>query len=88
MTVSAKTVRCYIVPTAPPEASCAERVAQGFQHLLINDLMATAAAHYTYKLLYHEPITTHITFLDGECLAMRSQPITPDNLRFYLHSSQ
>ncbi len=75
-------------PAAPPAASCAERVAQGFQHLLINDLMAAAAAHYTYKLLYHEPVTTHVTFLDGDSLAMRSQPITADNLRFYLRACQ
>jgi PRTRC genetic system ThiF family protein len=68
-----------------PVLSCAELVAAGEQHLLINTLVASAAAHYTYKLLNHEPITTFLTFIGGESLSMRSLPICPEELAEYIH---
>ena len=59
--------------TAPgPAASCATLVEQGSQRLLINDLMGSIAAEYTYKLLNHLPITTFLTYVDLDVLAMRS----------------
>lgn len=66
------------------DASCAEMVAQGDQALLVNDLMATVAASYTYKILHRQPITSFITFVDIDLLSVRSLPITQENLEAYL----
>ena len=75
------------LPTPEPNASCADLVAQGQQHLLINDAVATVAAHYTYRLLWHEPLTTHLTYLNMDSLNVRSQPITREVLDSYLLSA-
>lgn len=72
------------LPTPEPTASCADLVEQGQQHLLINDAVATVAAHYTYRLLWREPLTTHLTYLDMDSLNVRSQPITREVLDNYL----
>lgn len=74
-----------VAPTVDPAASCAELVERGEQHLLINDLIASIAAQYTYKLLNREPIHSFLTYVDGDSLAMRSIPITKDDLDVYLH---
>jgi PRTRC genetic system ThiF family protein len=71
-------------PAIDPAASCAELVERGEQHLLINDLIASIAAQYTYKLLNQEPIHSFLTYVDGDSLAMRSIPITKDDLDVYL----
>jgi len=62
--------------TTVPAPSCAELVEQGSQRLLINDLMGSIAAEYTYKLLNHLPITTFLTYVDLDVLAMRSIQIS------------
>ncbi len=71
-------------PVPQPAASCAELVETGAQSLLINDLIATVAAQYVYKLLNHEPVTTFLSFCDAGSLNVKSIPLTADNLRVYL----
>lgn len=73
-------------PTPEPQlaASCAELVEAGDQLLLINDLVATIAAQYLYKLLNHEPISTFLSFCDATSLNVKSIPITSENLKAYL----
>lgn len=67
-----------------PDASCADLLAAGEQHLLVNDLMATIAAGYTFKLLYRQPITSFITYCDIDTMGVRSIQISKDDLEFYL----
>lgn len=69
---------------SPVEQSCADLVAMGDQHLLINDLIATVAAGYTFNLLYRQPIKSFVTYVDVLSLAVRSVPITRDDLETYL----
>ena len=64
--------------------SCADLIATGQQHLLINDLVASVAAQYLYKLLHRQDITTFITYIDGDSLSMRSIPITRDDIEAYV----
>jgi PRTRC genetic system ThiF family protein len=64
--------------------SCAELLALGEQHLLINDLMATVAAGYVYKMLHREPIKTFLTFVNLEYMSMRSLPISRAEIEPYL----
>ena len=71
-------------PVPDPNASCADLVEQGIQHLLINEAVATVAAHYTYRLLHHLPLTTHLTYLDMDGLNIRSQPLSHALLTSYL----
>lgn len=63
--------------------SCADLVALGDQHLLVNDLVATVAAGYTFNLLYRQPIQTFISYVDVLNLSVRSVPITPEELRAF-----
>jgi len=63
-------------PAVAPDLSCADLVERGTQRLLVNDLMGSIAAEYTYKLLNHLPITTFLTYVDLDVLAMRSIPIS------------
>jgi PRTRC genetic system ThiF family protein len=70
--------------TLAPDASCAELMEAGVQHLLINDLMATVAAQYSYRLLHRQPITSFITYVDLATLGMRSLEINRENLEAYL----
>ncbi|CAG1007709.1 hypothetical protein ANRL4_03786 [Anaerolineae bacterium] len=72
------------LPEPQSAASCAELLEAGDQHLLINDLIATAAAHYLYKLLNQEPITTFLIFCDASSLNVKSIPLTAENLKVYL----
>lgn len=74
------------VPDAPPNGngSCGELVAAGEQLLLVNDLVAAAAAQYVYRLLHRLPITTFLTFVDADGLAMRSLPICLEELKPYI----
>jgi PRTRC genetic system ThiF family protein len=71
----------------PPETSCAELVEAGSQHLLVNDLMGTIAAHYCYKILTRQLIHSFMTFVDGDSLSMRSLDISKVNLLGYLCES-
>ena len=45
-------------PLRNARRSCAELVAAGDQHLLVNDWIATVDRHYVYKLLHRQPIVT------------------------------
>jgi len=78
-----------IVPDSRPEPreaglSCAELVALGEQGLFVNDLMASIAAQYLWRILYRQPIRTFATFVDGESLSVRSLPVCRDELLPYL----
>ncbi len=64
--------------------SCADLVLQGDQHLLVNDLIACAAASYLYALLRRQPVTTFATFVSLDGLSVRSLPICRDELTPYL----
>lgn len=74
--------------TTEPEVSCADLVALGEQHLLINDLIAGVAAGYVYKLLHRQPITTFISYVDLDLMNVRSVPITAENLRPFLQPAR
>ena len=63
--------------------SCAELTERGDQHLFINDLIATVAANYLYKLLYRLPISTWITYVSSDPMALNSIEITPENIDYY-----
>jgi PRTRC genetic system ThiF family protein len=63
-----------------PQLSCADLMALGDQHLLINDAVAMVAAQYVYKLLYRQPVTTFKTFISIDTLAMRSVNLTEEEL--------
>ncbi len=62
-------------PEAVPTPSCAVGVIRDEQSLLVNDFMAAVVGQYVHKLLYQQPITTFMTFIDIDGLAMRSVPI-------------
>lgn len=64
--------------------SCAELLALGTQHLLINDMMANIAAQYLYKVLFNEPIYSHMTYVDADSLTVKSVPLTDDSLSPYI----
>lgn len=68
-------------PAEVPELSCAERLALGSQHPLLNDQVAIIAAGYLFKLLHRQPITSFATTLDIHNLAVTSLPILPSELR-------
>lgn len=70
--------------TAAPDLSCADLVSIGEQHLLVNDLVASIAAQYVYKLLHRQPIHSFMTFVDLDGISMRSIPITHADLKAYL----
>jgi len=60
--------------------SCAELVAMGEQGLFVNDLVASVAAQYVWRILYRQPISTFASFTDGDSLSLRSLPICRDEL--------
>jgi PRTRC genetic system ThiF family protein len=68
-------------PQPASDASCAELIAKGDQHLLVNDFMAMIAGQYLYKLLYREPITTFMTIVDLHNLSLESKRLYPEELR-------
>jgi PRTRC genetic system ThiF family protein len=69
-----------------PTLSCADLVAQGEQHLLINDLVACVVAGYVYKLLHRQPVTTFVSYVSVDGLTVRSLPICRDELLPYLQA--
>jgi len=73
-------------PAAPstPAASCAERLEDGSQSLLVNDLVGIAAGSYLYKLLNQLPLYHFLTWLDSDSLTMRSESIDPKTIREHL----
>lgn len=66
------------------DASCAELIELGVQHLLINDAIATAAAAYIFRLLYRKPLQSFMTFVSLD--AVRPIAITPENIEQYVGS--
>jgi PRTRC genetic system ThiF family protein len=71
-------------PEPQPNLSCADLVARGEQHILINDLVACVVAGYVYKLLHRLPITTFLSYISIDGLSVRSLPICCDELLPYL----
>jgi hypothetical protein len=61
--------------------------ARGEQHLLINDAVATVAAHYACRLLHYQPLTTQLTYLDMDGLNVRSPRLTRPALEAYCTTS-
>ena len=64
--------------------SCAELVARGEQGLFVNDLIASIAAQYLWRIVYRQPIHTFASFVDGDTLSVRSLPICSEELLAYL----
>ncbi len=73
-------------PVPQPNLSCADLVARGEQHLLINDLVACVVAGYVYKLLHRQPVTTFLSYVSVGGLSVRSLPICRDELLPYLQA--
>src|SRR5690606_9796597 len=72
-------------PIPESTASCAELVAEGSQHLLVNDMMATVVGQYVYKLLHRQPIYSFLTYVSiGDMPASRSLPICREELEAHL----
>jgi PRTRC genetic system ThiF family protein len=68
-----------------PNASCAELVMSGDQHLLVNDMVAIIVGQYIYKLLHRLPIHSFLTYVAiGDFITTRSLPICRDELEVYL----
>lgn len=88
MTLCATTLRRNKDPEPQPELSCAELLEQGSQHLLINDLVATCASHYIYKLLHRQPIASFMTYVSASSLSVRSLPICWEEMCVYLQRPQ
>lgn len=70
-------------PPGVPQQSCADLVQFGDQHILINDWLANVAATYTYKLLYRQPIASHMTYIDAAGMNVSSKSITRELLTEY-----
>jgi PRTRC genetic system ThiF family protein len=60
--------------------SCADMIALGEQHLLVNDAMAGIVGNYLYKLLFRQRIESFITNYDGDLLSMRSIRISREEI--------
>lgn len=68
---------------APAEnLSCATLVAEGQQHVLVNDAVATAAAPYIYRLLRRIPLHSWMTFVSLD--AVRPVAITSEDIESYI----
>ncbi len=72
-------------PTPEP-VSCATLLASQTQALFINDLVASVAAQYLWRILYHHPIFTFASFIDGDTLSVRSLPVCREELLAYLET--
>ncbi len=70
--------------TPQPNVSCADLVARGDQHILVNDLVACVVAGYVYKLLHRQPVTTFLSYISIDTLSVRSLPICRDELLPYV----
>ncbi len=60
--------------------SCAELTQLGQQHVMINDMVALAAAQYAYKMLHRQVIREFVTYVDLASLTMQSKAISRENL--------
>lgn len=66
--------------------SCGDLIAMGEQGLFVNDLVASVAAQYIWRILYRLPISTFASFVDGDSLSLRSLPICRDELLPFLET--
>lgn len=73
-------------PTLPPDASCTARIANGTQHLLVNDWMCIVMGNLIYKVLHRKPIYTFLTFIDADVGTVIGKDITRDTVLAYLHA--
>ena len=64
--------------------SCAERVQDGDQSLLVNGWMATITGQYVFKLLHRQPIYSFLTYINADEMAVRSVPVCRQELEVYL----
>lgn len=72
-------------PTPEPEVSCADLVASGDQHLLVNDMVATIMGQYLHRLLHRLPIHSFVTYAGiGDFISTRSLPICREELETFL----
>jgi PRTRC genetic system ThiF family protein len=79
------------IPESVPETqdtglSCAELIVVGEQGLFVNDLIASIAAQYLWRILYRQPIYTFASFVDGDTLSVRSLSLCRDELLPYLEA--
>jgi PRTRC genetic system ThiF family protein len=65
---------------AAPVIDCAAAMAQNIQSLTVNQMMASIATEYLYKLIVRRRITTFQTVVDLETLSATSTPITPKRI--------
>lgn len=72
---------------SPATVSCAEAVAAGDQHLLINDWVGTVVGGYLYKLLHRQPIPTYMTYIDAEIGTVIGKPISRASLESQLETT-
>ena len=88
MTLCARTLRRNTEPPRPsPPVSCGERLAEGSQHLLVNDWMSNVIGSYVYKLLHRLPIHSFLTYIGvGDFISSRSLPICREELEVFLGS--
>jgi hypothetical protein len=71
--------------TPEPGVSCAELVASGDQHLLVNDMVATIMGQYLHRLLYRLPIHSFVTYAGmGDFISSRSLPVCREELEVFL----
>jgi PRTRC genetic system ThiF family protein len=72
-------------PRPAQAVSCGEMVANGDQHLLVNDAMATIVGQYVCRLLHRQPIGSFLTYVSiGEMPSIRSLPICREELEVFL----
>lgn len=65
--------------------SCADLILRWEQDMLINDWIALVVAQYVKKLLLREPVTTFLTYVGSNVLAVRS--LCLDDLPAFLQST-
>jgi PRTRC genetic system ThiF family protein len=69
-------------PTEDAPASCAELVAMGEQHLLINEYVALAMGSLVFSLLYRQPIHHHMVHVSAQGI-MRPEFLTDELVTFW-----
>ncbi len=71
-------------PEPDPTLSCAELIAIGEQHLLINDHIGIVAAEYVHRLLHRMPIYSFMTYVNIDPVTtVKPMLITSENLRLF-----
>jgi PRTRC genetic system ThiF family protein len=74
-----------IRPTPEAGVSCADLVAEGRQHLLVNDMVASMMGQYIYNLLHRLPIRSFLSYISmGDFPGIRSLPICREELEVLL----